>query len=768
MKFLAVILSTLMLVACGGGGGGGEAGSGSPPAGPVAPVFSFPFKSAFISSLSSGSIRDIAITGSCSGSGRAITAPAVMATDFEGVAALAVTWTMKMSLSGCNPSSINQSGISYIDKNFSPLGSSIVGGNYAVYQTPPPLPTSVSVGDIGTYGTQVLYTNSTKATKSGSIVQSYVVESESSTTAILNLISKLYDAAGILTATEQDRYRIAMTGPVLRIWDDVQYANGLHLVLNYSYPSPTAITITPSTVSVLIGSSTTLAAIGTYTNGDTVNLSNQVNWTSSDTAVATVNSEGLVNSVSTGSTNIITSGLGMTSSIAVLTVIPPPPPTGVFAVSQNGQVAVSWMPIVGAKSYSIYWGTTPGVTNGSNRIDIAAPPYTQTGLLPGSTYYYRVGSVYAGGESLSEESFAFLYTGGNPVGHFTATGRMAQARYSHTATLLRNGKVLVAGGYSYSTSTGSTASTAGAEIYDPATGSFSTTGSMTEARSSHTATLLLNGKVLIIGSFSAEIYDPATGSFTATGSMARARGVHTATRLSNGKVLITGGTTVSNGYAEVAITEIYDPATASFTYAASLSTGNAAPNAVLLSNGNVLISGGYGGNRRSSRAEVFDPSSGSFAASGGMSIARMSHTGTLLPNGTVLVSGGETASPQDANWVSGVTSAELYNPTFVGAGWTGGFSPTGSMTQARYSHTATLLSNGKVLMTGGASDRSLNRSSAEIYDSTSGLFTPTSNMGSGRYFHTATLLPNGQVLVVGGVGGAIGENSTLASAELFQ
>ena len=127
------------------------------------------------------------------------------------------------------------------------------------------------------------------------------------------------------------------------------------------------------------------------------------------------------------------------------------------------------------------------------------------------------------------------------TGLWTATGSMATKRYDHTATLLPNGQVLVAGGFGGDY-------LASAELYDPATGLWTATGSMATARFHHTATLLPNGQVLVAGGFndsgalaSAELYDPATGLWTATGSMATTRDGHTATLLPNGQVLVAGG-----------------------------------------------------------------------------------------------------------------------------------------------------------------------------------------------------------------------------------
>ena len=153
---------------------------------------------------------------------------------------------------------------------------------------------------------------------------------------------------------------------------------------------------------------------------------------------------------------------------------------------------------------------------------------------------------------------------------FEDTGNLVTARFFHTATLLPNGKVLVAGGLH----DGSTL--ASAELYDPASGTWTATGSLATARDHHTATLLPNGKVLVAGGFdgsvalaSAELYDPASGTWTATGSLATARYGHTATLLPNGKVLVAGGLTDSGSLASA---ELYDPASGTWTATGSLAT----------------------------------------------------------------------------------------------------------------------------------------------------------------------------------------------------
>ncbi|RZL94152.1 MAG: hypothetical protein EOP82_05785 [Variovorax sp.] len=169
---------------------------------------------------------------------------------------------------------------------------------------------------------------------------------------------------------------------------------------------------------------------------------------------------------------------------------------------------------------------------------------------------------------------------------------MSTARSGHTATLLPDGKVLVAGG-----SDGSFL--ASAELYDPATGQWAATSAMGAARSVFTATLLPDGKVLVAGGLgvgilaSAELYTPATGQWAPTGPMSAARLTHTATLLPDGKVLVAGGNGGVSGGGSLATAERYDPTTGAWTATGSMSTGRTAHTATLLPNGKVLAAGSY-------------------------------------------------------------------------------------------------------------------------------------------------------------------------------
>jgi hypothetical protein len=356
-----------------------------------------------------------------------------------------------------------------------------------------------------------------------------------------------------------------------------------------------------------------------------------------------------------------------------------------------------------------------------------------------------------------------------PQGIFVPTGSMTVARLYHTATLLPNGKVLIAGGDTFAG--GGYQDLGSAELYDPSTGTFALTGSLITPRARHTATLLPNGKVLIAGGSasyaggtsgyaalaSAELYDPSTGTFAATASMSLARCAHRATLLGNGKVLVTAGWDGAQG--DHANADLYDPDSGTFAPTGKMVQSRAWHTATLLGNGKVLIAGGEG-EPSSTSAELYDPSAGTFAAAGTMTMPRSGHTATLLPNGKVLIEGYCQGDPS--------LRAELYDPT------DGLFVAAGDETSAREWQKATLLPGGMVLIAGGESwlgGPDLFFASAELYDPGTGKFSPTVSMHAARgEGHTTTLLSNGQVLITGGISdtGTLGSLASLASAELYQ
>lgn len=408
-----------------------------------------------------------------------------------------------------------------------------------------------------------------------------------------------------------------------------------------------SIAVTPANPALFIGSVQQFTATGTYSNHTTKNLSSTVVWTTSPPAVLSVNTSGLGTCLSAGSTTL-------TATLA----------------SVSGQTLVT------------------------------------------------VSQV------------------------FFPTGSLNTGRYYHTATLLDTGYVLLAGGIGpVPGETGALGELASAELYNPSAGTFAYTGYLHTARDQHSATLLNNGSVLIAGGVSfegalasAEIYTPAFASFSNTGNLNTARYEHTATDLPDGTVLIAGGYA---GDTVLATAEIYHPALGTFAYTTgNLNDARFDATATLLPNGMVLIAGGANATGALSTAELYNPATGTFTlTSGTLNVARSAATATLLNSGNVLLADGYNYL------VTGpLTTAELYDPS------TGVFTPTGSQLSSTWLGTATPIANGNVLTAGS----SLNSASAELFNPATDVFSMSGPMITPRDLQSATLLPNGQVLIAGG------------------
>ena len=358
-------------------------------------------------------------------------------------------------------------------------------------------------------------------------------------------------------------------------------------------------------------------------------------------------------------------------------------------------------------------------------------------------------------------------------GAWNPTGSMSIGRFYFTATLLQNGKVLVAGG-----ATDTESATATAELYDPVTGGWATTGSMHDARAGFSATLLRNGKVLVEGGSSnsvlalasAQLYDPATGAWSVTGSMNQGRQQHSAVLVQNGSVLVSGGNIDRSPCADFCVTtitesQIYNPSSGQWTAVGELTIPRSFFTTTLLPNGRVLAVGGrvhtgpgYYDYGAIAFADLYSPTTGKWRPTGTMTGSREDHATVLLSNGQVLAVGGTTVN---FNGIT-VASTELYDPA------TGGWTATGSMLQGRERHTATALQNGQVLVAGGDYYDGVNAgflNECELYDPAVGTWSVTASMSTPRYGARAVLLRDGLVLEAGGDTDFSG--IPIASAELY-
>lgn len=347
-------------------------------------------------------------------------------------------------------------------------------------------------------------------------------------------------------------------------------------------------------------------------------------------------------------------------------------------------------------------------------------------------------------------SFAAASSPRRSHGLLVAAPAMSASRAAHTATVLPDGRVLVAGGFVEK------GSARGAEIYESGAARFSPLPPMLTTRLSHTATLLPDGKVLIAGGYgdrtttlaTAEVFDPATSTFAPTGSLMAARADHIAVLLKSGKVLIAGG--LGPDWNFLSSAELYDPATGRFSPTGSLTAARESHVAVRLLDGRVLIAGGHNGRRGNltllASAEVYDPAVGLFSRVGDMRVRRHKHDAVLLADGEVLITGG--SDERDDRGV--YSSSELFDPT------TTRFASGAAMILGRYKHagTSVVLPSGLVLIAGGAPQ-------AETYDPRTRTFTLVAGeIRMAGQFSAVALLERGGALITGGYGNGGGPRSS--------
>jgi hypothetical protein len=335
-----------------------------------------------------------------------------------------------------------------------------------------------------------------------------------------------------------------------------------------------------------------------------------------------------------------------------------------------------------------------------------------------------------------------------PSGSLTAIADLSVARAAHTATKLLDGRVLIVGGLS------GAGVSASAELFDPLTRRFATTGALSVPRVGHTATLLGDGRVLIAGGSngawlgSTEVYDPRSGSFSPGPDLTEPRSDHAAIELADGRGLLVGGT--STGYSFLSSAELFDPGRFAFERTGSMSVARESHVGVRLPNGLVLVAGGHVGRRSAIRlyetAELYDPAAGTFRATGSMTRRRHKHAGALMADGRVLITGGADERDNRGQY----RDAEVYEPE------TERFVPIGDMHRTRYKHqgTMTLLADGRILIAGGAGD-------PELFDPATRSFQLAGSSNAlAPNFATATRLASGDVLITGGYGEGVSARPT--------
>lgn len=507
-----------------------------------------------------------------------------------------------------------------------------------------------------------------------------------------------------------------------------------------------SISITPASSSVAKGRTASYQARATYSDGSSADLSSGVTWTSGAPTIASI-SGGTTRGLAEGSTTItaVYSGVSGTANISVTAAVLESIAISPSSVTHGAGITTQFTAI-GTYSDNTTENLTNTVTWVSNTPAVATID-SQSGLATGVTL---------GGATISATVGALSNTAtltvAAPNWYSAASGPMNGSRL----TLLASGKAFLTGGRNG----GSETAHERAYIYDEVADAWTSAASMVAARYRHTATLLDDGKVLVVGGYSssgiagAEIYDPTNDTWSAAGQLQTQRADHSATLLLDGRVLVAGGV-ASAGGASLISAELYDPASNSWSPAAPLVETRLSHSANLLQNGQVLVAGGFRDGGRSgtrwalSSAELFDPGTNTWSAAASMAIDHYQHAATTLADGRVLITGG--------NHEFSMATAEIYDPA------TNIWSAAAGLIMGRRRHTATLLQNGTVLIAGGGYFNSP-LADAEIYDPAANIWTATPAASVPRWDHSAVSLPSGAVLVTGGGN----QDSVLSSSEVYK
>ncbi len=348
---------------------------------------------------------------------------------------------------------------------------------------------------------------------------------------------------------------------------------------------------------------------------------------------------------------------------------------------------------------------------------------------------------------------AELFATTRPPGDFFAVGPVDQPRYASTATRLADGRVLVAGGIDRPSLDASAQPLIGTLLYDPGTARFTRGPDLPQPLSAgHTATRLSDGRVVLVGvtasGLTAITYDPVAGAFSTAGAVGADRFFHTATLLPSGKVLVYGGVNgISPPWVPVGGPQLYDPATQTFAPTANGAVVQRALHAVAVApDGRVHFFGGIAGTQVIADVEVYDPATGLFTGAPPMAQPRAMHTATVLSDGDVVLVGGSRTMGGGA-----IADAELYATAM---GPMPAAPPLGAPAYGRLFASAVALPGDRVLLVGGTDqllgNALLPSGGALLYDHATRAFVTLPDPKISRVKEFVETLATGEILIGGG------------------